>query len=243
MKVWAMGRAVSHGALGRSSATEHLVQSTSGDALLLASPVQFKSMLRKTTETEDIGLFPIGSVRSLGVVHVPARPRLPFCGSTTVRVSTWGLEDSEVKHDRRGLPLGLDRTSETMSPYNSDSTTSGYKFEDTEGNPQSPSPSHVSSQPAMPNEIEALFSAIGSRVNGKALLRLKKRFPDLGARLAEMQLESPESLAGVAAETQRAVSSEAARQEQSHHRLRRRRFRGRISRWMRDARRAVTRVK
>ncbi|KAK3310544.1 uncharacterized protein B0T15DRAFT_547244 [Chaetomium strumarium] len=96
---------------------------------------------------------------------------------------------------------------------------------------------------AIPSEIEALFYATGSRVNGKALLRLKKRFPDLGARLAEMQLQSVEPLAGVAGDDERARQAafpgEAARHEQSHP-LRKKRLRGQISRWMKNARQAVT---
>jgi hypothetical protein len=101
-------------------------------------------------------------------------------------------------------------------------------------------------EPALPSEIEALFSGTGSRVNGKALLRLKKRYPDLGARLAEMQLQSAEPLDGVAADIaperaarQAAFLGDATRHEQSHP-LRKKRFRGRISRWMRSAKRAIT---
>ncbi|KAK4043652.1 hypothetical protein C8A01DRAFT_12768 [Parachaetomium inaequale] len=115
-------------------------------------------------------------------------------------------------------------------------------------NPPSAAAAAATTQkPTAPNENEndilALFTSSHSRVNGKALRRLKKRFPDLGARFfAELQLPQ------VQAQTTGGVSitgrvGSVQQEQQQQRRSAGRFFRGRVVVWMRRARQAVTRTR
>ncbi|EAQ92716.1 predicted protein [Chaetomium globosum CBS 148.51] len=98
--------------------------------------------------------------------------------------------------------------------------------------------SRTTQKPAVPNEILTLLSS-RSRVNGKALRRLQKRFPDLESRLGELHLQMLEhSTTTHASEGGRAVGVADANpvRKRRHGRLR-----GRVARWMSKARQAITR--
>lgn len=104
-------------------------------------------------------------------------------------------------------------------------------------------------------DISALFSAGISSLNGKVLRRLQRRFPDLGARIAEMQLylTAPtlrgNRLAAERAEQQLEVAltptssiTETTDQRQEGGEKRRGRIKGRVAKWMAGVRRIVARA-
>ncbi|KAH6650156.1 hypothetical protein F5144DRAFT_555396 [Chaetomium tenue] len=100
--------------------------------------------------------------------------------------------------------------------------------------------SRATQKPAVPNEILTLLSS-RSRVNGKALRRLQKRFPDLESRLSELHLQMLEhSTATNTSEGGRAVDVADATpvRKRRHGRLK-----GRVARWMSRARQAITRTR
>jgi hypothetical protein len=133
--------------------------------------------------------------------------------------------------------------------------------------PPSAAAASASQKPTAPNENEkdeilALFSSSHSRVNGKALRRLKKRFPALGARFAaELQLQLPqvhlpEPLAastaaaadtpegtGITAGVGTTEGTGCVKQQQQKRRSAGDFLRGRVAVWMRKARQAVTRAR
>lgn len=95
-------------------------------------------------------------------------------------------------------------------------------------------------KPAVPGEILGLFSS-RSRVNGKALRRLRKRFPELESQLAELQLHLPEH-----STTTDTLEGGRATEVSDANFVRKRRhgrFRGRVTRWMSKARQAVARTR
>lgn len=98
---------------------------------LLASPGPLESMLKKTTETGDIGIFSIRPPRLPTVHHVPAahnappRSRSAFAepGVTRPAIRAGG-GDPIWRDDRRRLPSYRDTASEIISMYGSDSQRS-----------------------------------------------------------------------------------------------------------------------
>ncbi len=97
--------------------------------------------------------------------------------------------------------------------------------------------SPVPQSPTTPAEILALFSGDSNCVNGKALRRLKRRFPDLEVRLAEVQVPFPEQAASADTSGQ---EEEKPTEAGGFHRGR---LRGRVSRWMKRAGRVIARAR
>ncbi|KAH6845379.1 hypothetical protein B0I37DRAFT_183283 [Chaetomium sp. MPI-CAGE-AT-0009] len=95
-------------------------------------------------------------------------------------------------------------------------------------------------KPAARGEIMTLFPS-RSRVNGKALRRLKKRFPDLESQLAELDLQMPEhSTAADGSEGGRAVAVADANPVRKR---RGGRLRGRVTMWMSRAKQSIARTR
>ncbi|KAK4152429.1 hypothetical protein C8A00DRAFT_16257 [Chaetomidium leptoderma] len=284
-------RSASHGPLGQSSPTDahgipclplsHLrapLRSVSENAFLLASPAPLESILKKTTETGDIGQFTIGPVRSTSASYVPVRPRPAWSESTSIGApSMKGIDGPDLVDDRRGLPSYRNsRRASSLSStlymeeqtcyrppsgdsfrgftrrtkYYDRSEDTDHAFRDAPAVPGSPSlfPTGAfanstvinnATSVAAPDDILALFPP-GRCINGKALRRLKKHFPDLEARLAEGELPSPDSVTSIA--SGQAQPKETVSREQGCE-LRPRRFKGRISRWLRKARQALARTR
>ncbi len=133
-------RSASHGPLARSSSidpgalphmrnTRRQLQPLDGNTVFLASPAPFESLLRKTTETGDIGFFSIGSVRSLDAVYDLARPKAPRHGPTNVEAAfVRGVGGPDLTDDRRSLPsyrnstTGSDKTAYGARSFSSRST-------------------------------------------------------------------------------------------------------------------------
>ncbi|KAK3300964.1 uncharacterized protein B0H64DRAFT_27963 [Chaetomium fimeti] len=100
--------------------------------------------------------------------------------------------------------------------------------------------SRTTQKPATPGEIPTLFPS-RSRVNGKALRRLKKRFPELESQLAELQLQIPEqSTAAGVFEGGRVVEVADANPVRKR---RGGRLRGRVKMLMSRAREAIARTR
>lgn len=104
----------------RSASHGPLDQSHGGDASFLLSPAPLDTMLRKTTETGDIGIFSIGPTRSLGrsrlpVAPDPTKPKL----ASVMPPRAMGPPGPDVDDDRRTLPSYRYNNSE------SDSASSG----------------------------------------------------------------------------------------------------------------------
>ncbi|KAK4128570.1 hypothetical protein N657DRAFT_29920 [Parathielavia appendiculata] len=94
---------------------------------------------------------------------------------------------------------------------------------------------------AAQDEFLALLFTDIDHMNGKALRRLKKRFPDLEARLTEVRLLQPErpiTAGNLKAEETRGVA-ETKRTRRRHPG----RFPGRLVKWIGRARQAVTRTR
>jgi hypothetical protein len=93
-----------------------------------------ESILRKTTETGDIGLFSfsIGSARNTSALHNQTRPRQEGVtgkgedeSAAARSFSAVDAERPDTTDDRRSLPSYRDSTSEAISLYGSDSVASG----------------------------------------------------------------------------------------------------------------------
>ncbi|AEO66018.1 uncharacterized protein THITE_152492 [Thermothielavioides terrestris NRRL 8126] len=276
-------RAASQGALDRGSSARAALQSLDGNAVFLASPSPLDGMLRKTTETGDIGPFSFGSVRVPRAFEPPARPRPAKPKTTNAGRSPNDGIGGDLEDDRRQLPSYRHSTSGSVSLCDSGSSigtwtgdhgnrfcTSSSDFTEDAGKasskpaetpdspllslgqPLSPTAQNPAISPT-PNEIRALFSADMRRVNGKALRRLKKCFPDLGARLAEAQLQLPSSSStgmptaagmdncGQLEANPTPIADETAGPGQRGGE-RSRRLRGRVTSWVASARRAIARV-
>ncbi len=104
-------RSASHGPLDRARG---------GNASFLLSPAPLDTMLRKTTETGDIGMFSIGPTRSLGRSRLPATPEpTRHKPASVMPPRIMGVQGLDVADDRRTLPSYRHSNSE------SDSASSG----------------------------------------------------------------------------------------------------------------------
>jgi hypothetical protein len=92
-----------------------------GTPFLLTSPAPLESMLKKTTETGDIGLFSISPVRSISASHIPRRPRAGWAEVIAEPSPISSAEALDLIDDRRSLPSYRDSTSEIISLDESDS--------------------------------------------------------------------------------------------------------------------------
>lgn len=125
-------RSASHGALDPSHATgaqgicDLARRSASGDAFTLTSPAPLESILKKTTETGDIGFFSIGPTRSGRTSDLPVPSTSEQGESTCIRPGRIReMEDSNITDDRRSLPSYRASASETMSLRDYGSMASG----------------------------------------------------------------------------------------------------------------------
>ena len=130
-------RSISHGPLVRSSSvdpepfprlpnTRRPLQSLDANTLFLVSPAPLESVLKKSTETGDIGFFSIGSVRSVDAFLGPMPRKVPRHPPTNVEAPLVKVaEGTDLTDDRRSLPSYRESTSEIASLYDSDKTTSG----------------------------------------------------------------------------------------------------------------------
>jgi hypothetical protein len=83
---------------------------------LLTSPAPLESMLRKTTETGDIGLFSIDSIRSVSASHVSRSPKSAWSEPTIAKPSpASSVRALDLIDDRRSLPSYRGSMSETVS--------------------------------------------------------------------------------------------------------------------------------
>ena len=138
-------RSASDGSLHRSYSASSLPQQRPGPShpflrpplrsvnenSLLISPGPLESMLKKTTETGDIGIFSIRPPRppapyhASTAHHAPPRSRSAFAEANAPRPRTRGSGgDSILRDDRRRLPSYRDTASEIISMYGSDSQRS-----------------------------------------------------------------------------------------------------------------------
>jgi hypothetical protein len=92
--------------------------------------------------------------------------------------------------------------------------------------------------PETQSEIQSLFSS-DSCANSKVLWRLKRRFPDLRARLADAELQSAEWLTSKSAETNEVGQSQEKASPDHNQQLRPKRFRTRVSKWMRSVKQSI----
>jgi hypothetical protein len=84
------------------------------------------SLLRKTTETGDIGLFSIGSARSLDAFHKPVRPNLAQPKSASAKPPPIKApEEPDLTDDRKTLPSYRDSTVGITPLYESAHMASG----------------------------------------------------------------------------------------------------------------------
>ena len=130
-------RSISHGPLVRSSSVHpeafprlpnprRPLQSLDANMLFLASPAPLESLLKKTTETGDIGFFSIGSIRSLDNFHGQTPPKIPRHTPAKVEAPLVSVaEGADLTDDRRSLPSYRESTSEVASLYDSDKTAFG----------------------------------------------------------------------------------------------------------------------
>ncbi len=195
-------------------------------------------------------------------VTVPSDSSLPSVLSTPGSVDK-GLSSSDSAEEVKGpsprgrkLKLKVSRgalakgrrrkggTSHTSSSNSGSSLSEPLHEEPSGGQPakQHPQARKENDLPTAPADILALFSSNGNNgIHGKALRRLTRRFPDLEARLAEVQLPSPE----------RAATADVSRQDSSvetlgtggTRRLYSGRLRGRVFMWMRSAGQAIARAR
>jgi hypothetical protein len=121
-------RAASQGALDRGSSARAALQSLDGNAVFLASPSPLDGMLRKTTETGDIGPFSFGSVRVPRAFEPPARPRPAKPKTTNAGRSPNDGIGGDLEDDRRQLPSYRHSTSGSVSLCDSGSVRSGSSF-------------------------------------------------------------------------------------------------------------------
>jgi hypothetical protein len=155
---------------------------------------------------------------------------------------------SMVSFDSRRLSSELGRSeSNYASPNNGEGPENDFFISST---PPAPPPSRCcgkyvngaprsAQKPAVSGEILALFSS-RSRINGKALRRLQKRFPGLENQLAELHLQMPEhSTATDNSGDKRAVDVADANPVRKR---RHRRLRGRLTTWISRARQAIART-
>lgn len=153
----------------------------------------------------------------------------------------------KLKVSRGALAKGRrrkDGTSQTSSS-NSGSSLSEPLHEEPNGEQperQHPQARKENATPTTPTDILALCSGNGNNgIHGKALRRLKRRFPDLEARLAEVQLPSLECAAAASASGEdnpiETPGAGGTRQPHSGH------LRGRVFRWMRRAGQAIARTR
>jgi hypothetical protein len=143
-------RSVSHGPFGQSSSIDngrlrHLptprgpLQSVDGNTFLLTSPAPLASLLKKTTETGDIGLFSIGSARSFDAFHSLVRPSSAQPKSTTAETPPIEVpEEPDLVDDRKSLPSYRDSALEIRPLYESVTTTSGPRSFSSPSHPRYP---------------------------------------------------------------------------------------------------------
>lgn len=172
-------RSASHGPLSQSSLvdTDGLsrapkprwpLQSVDGNAFLLTSPAPLASLLRKTTETGDIGLFSIGSARSLNTFHGPmrsgsAQPKPTNATPAPIK----RLEEPDLVDDRKTLPSYRDGFVEMTLLYRSANTTPGSR--------SFSSPSHSGYPPS------AWSCSIGACSSGLTRVERSGGTPDSGS--------------------------------------------------------------
>jgi hypothetical protein len=108
-------RSASHGPLDQNYTVEAQQRFYPSTPFLLTSPAPLESMLKKTTETGDIGLFSISPVRSTSASHVPRRPRAGWAEVITEPSPISSVEALDLIDDRRSLPSYRDSTSEIVS--------------------------------------------------------------------------------------------------------------------------------
>ncbi len=102
------------------------LQSLDANTLFLASPAPLESLLKKTTETGDIGFFSIGSVRSVNASHGLVPPKIPWHPPAKPEAPRVNVEEGpDLTDDRRSLPSYRESTSEIASLYDSGKSTSG----------------------------------------------------------------------------------------------------------------------
>ncbi len=153
----------------------------------------------------------------------------------------------KLKVSRGALAKGRRRKGGTSQTSSSNSGSSLSEPLREEPNGKQPARQHPQARkendiPTTPTEILALFSGDGNNgIHGKALRRLKRRFPDLETRLAEVQLPSPERAAAADASAEdnpvETLGASGRRQLPSVH------LRGRVFRWMRRAGQAIARTR
>lgn len=121
-------RSASHGPLDQNYTVEAQQRSSPPPSLsraqlreirtpfVLTSPAPLESMLKKTTETGDIGLFSISPVRSISASRVSKRPMSGWGETVVTEVSPISsVEALDLIDDRRSLPSYRDSTSEIVS--------------------------------------------------------------------------------------------------------------------------------
>jgi hypothetical protein len=155
---------------------------------------------------------------------------------------------STVSFDSRRLSSEPSRSYDDDACLNNDGWLENNSF--ITGTPPAPPPSRCggkyvngvprsAQKPAVRGEILALFSS-RSRVNGKALRRLQKRFPGLENQLAELHLQMPEH--PTATDTSGGERVVDVADANLVRKRRHRRLRGRVTTWISRARQAIART-
>ncbi|KAK1835598.1 hypothetical protein QBC39DRAFT_298430 [Podospora conica] len=151
---------------------------------LLISPGPLESMLKKTTETGDIGIFSIRPPRpsntghASAAHHAPPRSRSAFAEPGVPRPAIRvGGGDPIWRDDRRRLPSYRDTTSEIISMYGSDSqrsASSSLSMPFDEPGRRSYSMTSCSSRP-LPHQRSN--GTLQSQASGSLLQRPRSPFP------------------------------------------------------------------
>ncbi|PHH73991.1 hypothetical protein CDD80_3433 [Ophiocordyceps camponoti-rufipedis] len=117
----AHGRLASTTSTSKSASQRRPLRSVNENAALLRSPGPLESMLKKTTETGDIGLFTIRGGMPPPTYHHPPRPRPHAVDAAMIPgPSVRMYDDGRVQDEHRQLRSYRDTTSEIISLYGSD---------------------------------------------------------------------------------------------------------------------------